>query len=328
MLIELEPQTRTEGIGASDAAGILGMDDWNPPIRVWRRLRGEALPDTSGEAAEWGQILEPVVLGRYATKTRMLVLQPTGSLIHTEHPWLHATPDGVVCSEDCEPRVMSVADWHASRVLAHGAGLVQAKTASAYLAHEWADGKAPRKYVVQVQVEMACTGAPWCDLAVLIGGNDFRIVRVESNREQQDAIIKALATFHSMVRDGIEPAPDGSDAHRQYAISKMAASDAVLRGRTDLDAIAERWRALRSEIATREAEAEAIKTRLLLELSAAGATKLDTPSGVIAASKRAGGAAWKEAAAGYAKRLGEEPRAAQGAPTWTIRAPRAWGGDE
>jgi len=329
MLIELEPQTRTEGIGASDAAGILGLDDWNPPIRVWRRLRGEALPDTSGEAAEWGQILEPVVLGRYAVKTRSIVVQPTTSIIHPDHPWLHATPDGFVVSpgESPVPRVTSdSAD--AILVDLDGAGLVQAKTASAYLAHEWADGRAPRKYVVQVQVEMACTGAPWCDLAVLIGGNDFRIVRVEANREQQDAIIKALATFHGMVRDGIEPAPDGSDAHRQYAISKMAASDAVLRGRADLDAYAERWRAIRNEQERLKAEAEAIKTRLLLELSAAGATKLETPSGVIAAYKRAGGSAWKEAAAGYAKRLGEEPRAAQGAPTWTIRAPRAWGGDE
>jgi hypothetical protein len=131
-----------------------------------------------------------------------------------------------------------------------------------------------------------------------------------------------------MVRDGIEPSPDGSDAHRQYAIGKMQASAAMLRGRADLDEIVERWRALRGEIASREAEADAIKTRLLLELSAAGATKLETPSGVIAAYKRAGGSAWKEAAAGYAKRLGEEPRANQGAPTWTIRAPRAWGGDE
>lgn len=331
MIIELEPQTRTEGIGASDAAGILGLDDWNPPIRVWRRLRGEALPDTSGEAAEWGQILEPVVLGRYAVKTQSLVLQPITSWVHRDHEWLHATPDGVIAEQGPTviPRVNS--DILANRVpfaLANGAGLVQAKTASAYLAHEWADGKAPRKYVVQVQVEMAVTGAPWCDLAVLIGGNDFRVVRVESNREQQDAIIKALATFHSMVRDGIEPAPDGSDAHRQYAISKMAASDAVLRGRADLDAYAERWRAIRNEQERLKAEAEAIKTRLLLELSAAGATKLETPSGVIAAYKRAGGSAWKEAAAGYAKRLGEEPRAAQGAPTWTIRAPRAWGGDE
>ena len=97
-------QTRIEGlVGASDAPAILGLDKWRPPIAVWRRLRGmpeDEAPAALREAAELGQILEPIVRGRYALKTNTRILVPRESVAMERDGarWLRCTPDGYVSS--------------------------------------------------------------------------------------------------------------------------------------------------------------------------------------------------------------------------------------
>ncbi len=70
-------------LGASEAAGVLGLDRYNPPIAVWRRHRGMEVQDDADEfePAKWGQILEPVVRGVYAVDRGVYVAVPTGSFV-------------------------------------------------------------------------------------------------------------------------------------------------------------------------------------------------------------------------------------------------------
>ena len=73
-------QKREESmLGASEAAGVLGLDKYNPPIKIWRRHRGLSVFDDAeqSEPAYWGNVLEPVVRGHYAIKSSRLVVVPT-----------------------------------------------------------------------------------------------------------------------------------------------------------------------------------------------------------------------------------------------------------
>ncbi len=337
-------QTRTpaaEGgyiIGASDAAAILGQDRYNPPIAVWRRLRGldpaeRELPEGVREAGEWGQALEPVVRGRYASKERRGVFVPTESIIHPTLPWLRCTPDGLsapLIDTDAGPFVADFTDADASRVFAArsiGAiGHVQVKTASAWLADEW-DDRHPAKYEIQCRVEMAVTGLPWCDLVCLIGGQRYVCRRIHRDEAIEATIIADLADFMSLVMAGREPMVDASDEWAAHAGSKMAKTDATMApGPQERDALAEWKRARLTRKRAEETEAHA-KTTLLLAMSAAGATRIDTGDGIVTAYQTGGRTDWK----GYAASLSKAPPPAQfvkPSTTWALKVPKSWGDAE
>ena len=75
----------------------------------------------------------------------------------------------------------------------------------------------PQYYQTQVQHYMAVLGAPVCDVAVLIGGSDFRIYTVRRDQELIDLLINDEEEFwEKHVVPGIPPAP--------MSISEMAAT--------------------------------------------------------------------------------------------------------
>jgi hypothetical protein len=293
-------QNRDESmLGASEAAGVLGLDKYSPPIAVWRRHRGLSVPDDAedSEPAMWGRILEPVIRGKYAVDRQVYVVVPTGSF--TRDGWLRATPDGLVDDDSRAGHVVELQRELIPRVFMRSCGGLQVKTCSAWLEDDWRDGP-PAKYEVQCRVEMAVCDIPWVDIVCLCGGQkEIGPVRIERDLAIEDRLLTSLSEFWRMVQDGREPSPDHTTTWRLHVSEKMErAMPVMVRADAEMAALVEHLRSARIRRKTCEASEGKLRNDILLRLSAAGATRIDMGDYKITAYKTRG--------------------------TWTLKAPSAW----
>lgn len=187
-LVAPPPFDRTRGIGGTDAAAIMGLSPWRDALDVWREKSKDPSwsPRRASDAMKWGNLLEPVIRAAYSAKTGLGVLP--GEPFDAEPQW---HPDGIQYYH---------ADGYVLTPDGTIEGLFEAKTASD--PDQWTDG-VPKHYQIQVQQGMAITGLPWCDVAVLIGGNDFRVYRITSDPELQARIRLEVEPFWAAVETGV-----------------------------------------------------------------------------------------------------------------------------
>ena len=181
---------RRLGIGGSDIGAIMGLSKWKSPVDVWLDKTGRTEPDLEmSEAAYFGVELESFVATEYSKRSGNKVQRVNQMMRHTEHNWMLANIDRAVVADGSRARLDK------DGKLVGIKGLLECKTASAYLEREWSDGSAPLAYVAQCQWYMAVTGAEWCDLSVLIGGQKYVCHRIEREDRLIDAIIDAGYQF-------------------------------------------------------------------------------------------------------------------------------------
>lgn len=191
-------EDRRKGIGGTDAAAILGLSPYATALDVWLQKRDEAAPKPQSEAMWWGSALEDIVARRYMEKTGRKVWNPEGLFAHREHPELVGTPDRLVIGQ------------------ARG---LEVKTAS-----QWADGwgepgtdEIPHAYIVQCHHYMAITGFPVWDVAVLIGGSDFRVYTLNRDESFEASLVEQLlAWWQRHVVEGERPPITGADSAREW----------------------------------------------------------------------------------------------------------------
>lgn len=178
---------RREGVGASECAAILGLDRYSTAFSVWLDKVGK-VPLSTGmtEAAEWGHLLEPVIRDRAAERLGYDV-QTIGGLASHARPWQRASLDAVL------------------HVPGDGPIPLEVKSTSMYLAEEWADDQTPDRAELQVQHQLAVTGAPYGFVAGLIGGQRLVIRRVERDQELIDHINAEEEAFWQHCIDRTEP---------------------------------------------------------------------------------------------------------------------------
>ena len=180
---------RRKGIGASDCAPALGMSRWEgaTPYDVWLDKRGLVpLQRVDNEAAEWGQLLEPVIRDRAAEKLGYSV-STVGSLQSRTHPWQFASLDAVL------------------DVPGDGSIPLECKNTSQYLATDWSDDQVPDAAELQVQHQMAVTGAPYAYVAGLVGGNRLMLRRVERSPRLIAHIIAEEEALWWHITEGVQP---------------------------------------------------------------------------------------------------------------------------
>ena len=201
-------QARTTGVGGSDIAAILGLSKWKTPLQVYLEKRGEIGPQPDNDAMRWGRYLEPVVRQAYADATGNEVRVIDQMVRHPLYEHMIANLDGFVLPDDGPRRVF------------------EAKTARS--AEGWGEPGSdhiPQQYLLQVQHYMAVTGFIVADVAVLIGGSDFRIYEVPEDRELQDMICDACAEFWQRVQEGNPPEPVSyADVQARFGRSSRAGS--------------------------------------------------------------------------------------------------------
>src|SRR5262245_42442218 len=87
---------RNKGIGASEAAAIVGLSPWESPLAVYARKVGvlETVKEET-EAMRWGALLEPLILTEFGIETGREVVRAGKLLRSVERPWQLATLDGL-----------------------------------------------------------------------------------------------------------------------------------------------------------------------------------------------------------------------------------------
>ena len=204
---------RQTGIGGSDIAAVLGLSKWKTPLQIYREKRGEIPGAPDNDAMRWGRYLEPVVRQAYADETGREVRVPTDMLRHPKHPFMVANLDGFTDDER----------------------IFEAKTARS--SDGWGEpgsDQIPQPYLLQVQHYMEVTGYRVADVAVLIGGSDFRLYEVPADSELQGLLVDACRDFWKCVQSAEPPEPVSyADVIARWGRSSRAdlvmADDAVLR---------------------------------------------------------------------------------------------------
>jgi putative phage-type endonuclease len=187
-LSEEQLAERHTGIGGSDAAPALCLSPYKTPLALFLEKRERPEPSPSTLAAfRWGHLLEPVIRQEYATMTGRVVRLPEGTLRHPKHPFMLAHVDGVTDDQR----------------------IFEAKTAR--IAEGWGKSgtdEVPHHYLIQVQHYLAVTGFKVADIAVLIGGNDFRLYEVPADLDLQEMIIDGEQEFWKLVEANTPPPPE------------------------------------------------------------------------------------------------------------------------
>lgn len=233
---------RKTGLGASDAAPVAGISPFRSALEVYLEKTGQLPAQLETPAMRWGLKLEETIAAAYTEETG-LSLEPGEFTRHADYQWMIATPDRIGPDR-----------------------LVELKTANAFAAGEWGDpgtDQIPEHYLLQVQHQMEVYECGRADVAVLIGGSDFRIYTVARN----DALIRRLVEIEAEFWDRVlsNRPPDPSWAHPSTP-ALIAAMYPITDESIELDLDALELTRQYEEAKAAEAEAEGQKHRAKSEL--------------------------------------------------------------
>ena len=249
---------RRTGIGASDTAAILGISRWGSALGVYLDKLGMLPPSPMSAEQAWGLRHEPAIATAYTEQTGR-ELRQGGLVRHPETPWLLATPDRLA-----DDRV------------------VELKTCSAFHAGEWGvpgTDEVPLPYLVQVQHQMCVLGCDLADVAVLIGGNDFRVYTVPRSQGAIDGILPRLAEFWGRVERRDPPPPDYAhpDTARLLEILYAPTGGAVELDDDESCGLVLDYLNFKAQAKAAEGEIETLRARLIERMG--HATRADLPGG-------------------------------------------------
>lgn len=205
---------RRVGIGGTDIAAILGVSPYRSAWDVWAEKVGELAdidrPQT--EVMYWGKAMEPLLATEYTKRTQRRITWLDKTFAHPERAWHIGRPDAICMDEE------------------RG---VDCKTASAWLADQWGpDGSniVPDHYAIQAQWYMSLFSVPLWDFAVLIGGNDFRVVTVEFDPEIEVIMLATAEQFwrhHVIAKD--PPVITASEAASMWLARRYPRNNGTIR---------------------------------------------------------------------------------------------------
>lgn len=182
-------ELRRQGIGGSDAATIVGLNQWSSPYLLWLDKLGRLPPEEENEAMRQGTDLEDYVAQRFCEETGKKVRRRRQIIKNSDYPFAHANVDRWIVGEN--------------------AGL-ECKTTSPYNFDKFSDDEFPQNYYIQCLHYMAVTGAEKYYLAVLIQSKDFRVYKIERDEEAINSLMQLEADFWQYVETGTEPPVDGT----------------------------------------------------------------------------------------------------------------------
>jgi len=255
-------QARQSGIGGSDIAALMGESSYKTPYDVYQskiREISEAEAEEMSEAAEWGQIMEPVIAARFTTKKGIKVQNVNFIMRHPDYDWAIANIDRAVVN----PEIMGNVRFKDGKLTTDG--MLEVKTASSYVSDNWGTegtDEVPDEYMCQGQWYLGVTGCQYCWFAVLIGGNEFRVYYVERNQTLIDILFDVARDFWiNNVLAGVEPDPSSlENAKHKYSKCNPDTTIEITSIDQDKVAILDRYIAAKAAVKAAEREAEDAQT--------------------------------------------------------------------
>jgi putative phage-type endonuclease len=196
---------RKRGIGSSDAAAAVGLNPYKSQLELWMEKTGRDAglpkidPEDDTTPAYWGSLLEHIVAAQYTRRTGRRVRRINAVLQHPSKPWMLANIDR---------EVVGAADVQ----------ILECKTAGINGARLWRDG-VPEYVQLQVMHQLAVTGKQAADVAVLIGGQELQVHRIERDEKLITQLVELERRFWLMVEEERPPMTDGSESARQALLA-------------------------------------------------------------------------------------------------------------
>jgi len=164
---------RKKGIGASEAAAVLGLCPYNTPMTVFMDKTGRAQAFEGNFATEKGQELEQKARSLFELLNMETFAPKLG--VHPKYDFLRASFDGV--SDD-------------------GKSILEIKCPSLETLSLAKEGKLPDHYMIQVQQQLLVSGAEKCFFFVYHDkSGDYATVEVLNNPDLQAKIVVGVENF-------------------------------------------------------------------------------------------------------------------------------------
>ena len=187
---------RRRYLGASDVAAVLGADPYRGPLAVYLSKVGE---DDFAEKRwmRFGRLVEGAIAEGYREDTGRPVrdLGAHELQVHPDVGFLAATLDRQTQGNDLHPAP------------AEGPAPLECKAVAGMKARDW-DEEPPLHFQIQVQAQMACTGAQWGSLCALFGGVAIRWLDLVRHDAFLARALPVLETFWLRVQRREPPEAD------------------------------------------------------------------------------------------------------------------------
>ena len=184
-------ELRSQYIGGSDAAAVVGLNQYASPYSLWAEKTGKTPGFGGNLATEVGTFLEEFVAQKFAEVTGKKVRKANQSFLNSQYPWAIANIDREIVGED--------------------AGL-EIKTTNEMNLKKFKGGEFPANYYCQCVHYMAVTGKRRWYLAVLIGNREFKWFTIDRDDGEIAALMAAEEDFWECVKNDTPPAMDGLQA--------------------------------------------------------------------------------------------------------------------
>lgn len=177
-------EDRSKFVGGSEVAAIMGLSQYETPLSIWAKKTGNIPSEIEmNEAIEFGIELEDFVCNKFAERTGKTVTVDETTHRHPEYDYMVAHIDRRV----------------------DGGEVLEAKTASAYLAKAWEDD-IPDAYYIQLNWYLGILGDSVGHIACLIGGQKFVYKEIKFDKALFDKCVETVRDFwENYVKTDVAP---------------------------------------------------------------------------------------------------------------------------
>ncbi len=184
---------RSNGIGGSDIASILGLNPYKCATEVFYEkiglhesretnmamFMGNYFEDSVANLWKYWEEVPQSILFNHSKKRKVRDCQRVNAYIHNpKYPQLMASID--------------------RRIVGKQKGILECKTISGYASKKWETG-IPPMYVCQLQQYLLVTELDYGEMAILKDGRDFQVYPFVADKEIQERIIQASKQFWTKV---------------------------------------------------------------------------------------------------------------------------------
>lgn len=237
---------RARGLGGSETGAVLGLSPFESRFSLWHRKAGMIAPVEETPAMEWGKRLEAPILGKYMDMHPTVERLPGGTFHAAGRPWQIANPDFLAVDRVVDAKFSLFGDDYGP----HGSDEIPPHVRTQGV---W--------YMDTLEVER-------CDIAVLIGGHDYRELTFHYDAREARMIREAGERFLDDLERNIRPEIDGHsetystvrELHPEIVDDSVELSNTVARlfieARRAHAAAEEQWNLARSTVSDAMADAK------------------------------------------------------------------------
>lgn len=202
---------RQSGIGGSDAAAVLGLNPYKSLVQVYLEKIGEYNKMVDNRFVYWGSKLEDMIAKEFQKQTQLKVRRNNFILQSRDYPFMMGDIDREGIDSEGNHFVL------------------ECKSTSNWNSKQWEnEDDIPLPVTMQVVHYLIITNYSYGWVAVLIGGNDFRIKKIERDAELEKIIIEKESHFwKEYVEKKQLPPVDGTSASTDILNKMYPQAEAV-----------------------------------------------------------------------------------------------------